>query len=150
MIKNLCITLLSAILTFSSFKSLAESQLITPNKCPGINSIRSEGLQDVIERTHGKWFGQNTSYYDTNGEWVFLIAWFISSTYEDALKQSKQALIQLSGNPTPIKDIDNSSGYDFDWICIYQTNTNLTAIAGVWDLDKTSNKLSHDIAPSGK
>ena len=129
--------LLLAILIFSPLIVYSKSQFTPPNKCPSIHLIQSVGLQEINEVTKGTYYGRNTSYYDTNGEWVFMIGYFHASSMADALAQSKNALIQMSGNPVPMEDT-RQGGYQFDWICTYQTHSDLTAAAGQWDLDLTS------------
>ncbi|WP_367607027.1 DUF4949 domain-containing protein [Legionella sp. W05-934-2] len=93
------------------------------DRCPGVEAIQAQGISMVLPIDFNLYIGMETSNYDTDNEWAFLIGPVESEDYDDAVGQANDSLKSLSGSPMP----EEEEGVTF---CEYNTGSDeLAAIA---------------------
>ena len=113
--------------------SFASSQHI--DQCPNVDAIQSQGVSMVLPVDFDMFIGMETSQYDTDSDWVFLIGPIESDDYDDAVGLANDALKTVSGAPMP----EEEDGVTF---CEYNTgNEELGAFAIAGDDMVSTNKV---------
>lgn len=118
--------LLSKAATFVGAMTLAVSSFATTHtvdRCPSVDAIKAQGVSMVLPIDFDLYIGMETSNYDTDTEWAFLIGPILSDDYDDAVGLANDALKSVSGAPVP----EEEEGVAF---CEYNTDDDdLAAIA---------------------
>lgn len=132
--------LLSKATTFVGAMTLAVSSFASVkaiDTCPSIESIQAQGISMVLPIDFDMYIGMETSQYDTDHDWAFLIGPVESDDFDAAVGLANDALQSVSGVPVPEED----EGIAF---CQYNTgNEDLIAIAASADDIFSTQKIKH-------
>lgn len=119
--------LFSKAATFVGALALAASTFAGSHKvdvCPGVDAIKAQGISMVLPIDFDIYIGMETSNYDTDNEWAFLIGPIESDDYDDAVGLANDALTKVSGAPVP----EEEEGITF---CEYNTGSDKLAAVAV-------------------
>lgn len=107
-----------------------------PAQCPNASVIKQTGLS-MAERVLGQGYSvYHFSPYDTNNQWLFVIAIIDANNEVAALSQGNQVLKTLTGSPKPIPTDDQDA-----WQCTYQVQGQYVAEAFNFDVPSIKRKI---------
>lgn len=120
MFRSKLATLLASLVLAGSALAGTQNKLV----CPGIHALQAEGLHTAAEILNDFYLTYNTSNYNTDAQWIFMVAPVNADTEETALEEGNKILSTLSGNPS-VEDVGDNT-----WACEYQlASQNMVAVA---------------------
>ncbi len=131
--------LLSKAVTFVGAMTIAVSSFAAikaVDQCPDVAAIQAQGISMVLPLDFDLYIGMETSNYQTDSEWAFLIGPVATDDYDAAIGLANDALKNISGSPIPEEE-----GIIF---CEYNTGSDeLAAIAVSAEDMLSTQKVKH-------
>ncbi|KTD38551.1 hemin binding protein [Legionella nautarum] len=94
-----------------------------PDRCPKAAVIKATGLA-YAELDEGEYTTYQIHNYGTANIWAFGLTGIHANSNQEALSIGYQALISLTGNPTPIPVTSENV-----WACVYSNGAGLMSLA---------------------
>lgn len=131
MFKSRLTTLVSALLVAGS--ALASHG--KPAACPSVESIKAEGITMASEIFDGAYLDYNSSLYDTDTQWFFIMGPVLADSEDAAIVEGNKLLATASGPASPEEDEEG------EWVCEYSSDNSELGMFAV-HVDQTPSPMA--------